>query len=144
LRGSVAFVVAGAALAGCTAKGYLLVRDPPRALEVEELIRAAPLAAGQNIRPTELRRADNMSVHLVRIRDREQPHVHTRYDLAVVLVRGTGTLWLAGKPLPMREGDVAVIPKETAHFFVNEGREPASALVVFSPAFDGPDQRPVE
>jgi mannose-6-phosphate isomerase-like protein (cupin superfamily) len=130
-------------LGACAQRPHLLVSDPPSRTELEAIVRDAPLAAGENIRPKELRRGPSSSAHLVRIRDREQPHVHTRYDLTVVLVGGRGTLWLAGKPLPMREGDVALIPKETPHYFVNESRGPAAALVVFSPPFDGPDQRPV-
>jgi len=53
---------------------------------------------------------------------------------------GTDVHWQA---LPMHTGDVAVIPKNTPHFFVNGGADPASALVVFTPPFDGPDQQPV-
>ena len=78
----------------------------------------------------------------MQIRDREQPHVHTRYDLSVVLVKGRGTLHLDGAALAMREGDVAFVAQGTPHFFVNQGGTPAAALVVFSPAFSGPDQVP--
>lgn len=143
LRFALAIASAGL-VAACAVRPRLLVRDPPRRIGVAELTRGAPLPPGENIRPTELRRSQDMSVHLVRIRDREQPHVHVRYDLVVVLMQGEGTLWLAGEPLAMQSGDVAVIPKDTPHFFVNDGDEPASALVVFSPPFDGPDQRPVQ
>jgi len=144
LRFTPCLMLAGAGLfAACAGSPRLLVHDPPRAIGVEELVQGAPLPSGENIRPTELRRSQDMSVHLVRIRSREQPHVHIRYDLVVVLMQGEGTLWLAGKPLQMHPGDVAVIPKNTPHFFVNGGAEPASALVVFTPPFDGPDQQPV-
>jgi mannose-6-phosphate isomerase-like protein (cupin superfamily) len=131
-------------LAACGSAPHLLVRDPPRGIPIEEMVRAAPLAPGENIHPSELRRGENMSAHLVRIRDRERPHVHTRYDLAVVIVEGSGTLWLGGAPLPMRQGDSAFIPKQTPHYFVNAGKNPASALVFFSPPFSGPDQQPVD
>lgn len=130
-------------LAGCATApaGRLLLADPPRALAAAA---AAPaLAADENIRPTQLAGADAASLSLVRIRDRETPHVHTRYDLAVTLLAGEGVLWLDGAPLPMRPGDVAFIPRGTPHWFVNQGRDPATAAVVFAPPFSGPDQAPV-
>jgi quercetin dioxygenase-like cupin family protein len=131
-------------LAGCAAAQrppQFLTAAPPQAVPVSSL--AAPLAPGDNIRPTELQRAEHSSVSLVRIGDREQPHVHTRYDLTVTLVQGSGTLWLDGVALPMQAGDVAFIPRNTPHYFVNGGPAPAAALVVFAPAFSGPDQQPM-
>ena len=130
-------------VAGCLPQSHsarLLTADAPVPVSVTSL--APPLTPGENIRPTELRRGESSSLALVQVRDREQPHVHTRYDLTVVLVRGEGTLWLNNTPLEMREGDVAFIPKGTPHYFINEGSEPATAFVVFAPPFSGPDQQP--
>ena len=140
----VASLVLLAVTPGCGARQHpaqLLTPDPPNAVPVTTL--AAPLAPSDNIRPTEVRRGEHSSISLVQVRDREQPHVHTRYDLTVVIAKGSGTLWLNGAPLPMGEGDVAFIPRGTPHYFVNGGAEPAAALVVFAPAFTGPDQQPV-
>jgi len=109
---------------------------------VADLLAAAPLAPGENIRPTLIAHGENASLFLIQIRKREVPHTHTRYDLTVVLVRGAGKLWLNGRPLPMKRGDAAFIPRGTPHFFVNEGAEPAAALVGFAPRFEGPDQAP--
>lgn len=136
-----------AAVAGCAAHlpaPALLAANPPGTAPLLAAADAAPLAAGENIRPIELRHGDSSSLFLVQVRDREQAHVHTRYDLTVTTVRGGGTLWLNGVPLPMHTGDVAFIPKGTPHYFVNEGSEPAVALVVFAPAFSGPDQAPIK
>ena len=119
----------------------LLTPDPPTAVAVGAL--AAPLGPADNIRPTDLRHGENSSISLVQVRDREQPHIHTRYDLTVTLVHGSGTLWLNNTPLPMHDGDVAFIPKGTPHYFVNGGSDPAAALIVFAPAFSGPDQQPL-
>jgi mannose-6-phosphate isomerase-like protein (cupin superfamily) len=132
------------AVVGCAARrpsARLLSTAPPGAAPIASL--ATPLAPNENIRPTELRRGESSSVSLVQIRDREQPHIHTRYDLTVTLVRGSGTLWLDGAELPMRAGDVAFIPKATPHYFINADGEPAAALVVFAPPFTGPDQQPI-
>ena len=107
----------------------------------DALLAATPLGASENIRVRELEHAANSSVSLVQIRDREQPHIHTRYDLTVLLAKGSGTLWLNGDALAMHEGDTAFIGKGTPHYFVNGGPEPAAALVVFAPAFTEPDQQ---
>jgi quercetin dioxygenase-like cupin family protein len=133
------------ALSGCSTApaAQLLTPAPPRATAVTALAAESPLAPRDNIRPAELQHAENVSVSLVQIRDREQAHVHARYDLVVTLAKGAGTLWLNGTPLRMRAGDVAFIPKGTPHYFVNDGREPAVALVAFAPPFSGPDQQPV-
>jgi mannose-6-phosphate isomerase-like protein (cupin superfamily) len=130
--------------AGCAAypTARVLTSNPPRAVDVAVLEAQTPLAPSDNIRPTELERGEHSSVALVQIRDREQPHIHSRYDLTVTLVAGAGTLWLNGTALPMRSSDVAYIPRGTPHYFVNDGPVPAAALVSFSPPFSGPDQQP--
>lgn len=107
------------------------------------MIAQLPVEGDRNIRQLLLQQSENMSVHLVRIRDREQPHLHTRYDLSIMLVAGEGTLWLQGAPLKMQAGDVALVSRGTRHHFVNEGSEPASALVVFAPAYDESDREAV-
>ena len=131
--------------AGCAAHSAprLLTANPSRAVEIAVLEAETPLAPTDNIRPTQLEQGEQSSIALVQIRDREQPHVHSRYDLTVTLVDGSGTLWLDGTVLPMRAGDVAYIPRGTPHYFVNAGRTPAAALVSFAPPFSGPDQQPV-
>jgi quercetin dioxygenase-like cupin family protein len=130
-------------LAGCASGPHLLTPAPPQRVEVTALAAESPLAPKENIRPAELQRGESSSLSLVQIRERETAHVHARYDLTVTLAQGAGTLWLNGTPLPMRVGDVAFIPKGTPHYFVNEGHDPAVALVVFAPPFSGSDQQPI-
>lgn len=134
-------LVAGGA--ACGQPAHVLIRPDAPTAGIPALIAQAPLRPDESIRATPLQRGEHASIALVQIGDREPPHIHTRYDLAVVLVRGAGTLWLSGQAMPMRAGDTAFIPKNTAHYFVNDGSEPAAALVMFAPPFDGPDQQPV-
>ena len=130
-------------LASCAGRNtpQLLTADPPNAVRIADLM--WPLGADENVRAREVRSGTSSSISIVQIRDREQPHVHGRYDLTVTLVHGSGTLWLNGTALPMHAGDVAFIPKGAPHYFVNDGAEPAAALVVFAPPFSGPDQQPI-
>ena len=76
---------------------------------VGEILAANPLAADQNVRVVEVVHGEQSSVSLVQIRDREQPHLHTRYDLTVMLIEGHGVLWLDNVPQPMRAGDISFV-----------------------------------
>ena len=118
--------------------GSMLLTDPVRRVDVESLAASMPME-GKNIVTQHVATGEKNSLFLVRIGDREHPHVHTKYDLVVTLVDGVGTLWLAGKELEMAVGDVAHIPRGTSHHFINNGDKPATALVAFTPVFSGPD-----
>jgi len=137
-----AVLAVAALLAGCASRRVVALPDPPHHTTVGALLAANPLAREQNILPVEIAHGTQSSMSLIQIRDRETPHVHTRYDLTVLLIEGHGVLWLDNQPLPMRSGDVAFVRQGTPHFFINEGDSPAAALVSFAPPFSGPDQQP--
>ncbi|MBX3024920.1 cupin domain-containing protein [bacterium] len=133
-------------LAACAARSpapSFLVPGPAGTDLVTQALAAAPIQPDQTLRVQPLLQGEEASVSVVQIRDREAPHIHTRYDLTVLLARGHGTLWLAGVARAMRPGDAAFIPRGTPHWFVNEGAEPAVSVVVYAPPFSGPDQAPV-
>lgn len=111
---------------------------------LEELLRRRPMAAGTNIRADEIDRTTAASVHLVQVQGGETPHRHVHHDLAITVMRGAGVLTLDGLARPMEAGDVAVIPRGSAHYFVRSGKSPAVALVVFAPPLDAPDSVPVD
>jgi quercetin dioxygenase-like cupin family protein len=108
------------------------------------LLAAHPLAATENINALPLGRTDAISYHLVQIRHREQPHIHTTHDLVVTLLRGKGRLFVRGEPHEMHPGDVAVVAHGTPHYFVNTDCAPSAAFVTFAPPYDGTDQVPVQ
>ena len=121
--------------------GAFLSVGAERRVSIAAMIEGMP-ARGKDIVRRHLASGAESSVFLIRIAGGEEPHRHTRYDLTVVIVDGEGTLWLDGEPQPMRRGDVAHIPRDVPHHFINTGAEPASALAVFSPIFEGPDSQP--
>lgn len=131
-------------LSACAHHPRVLLPEPVRSEDIDALLTRSPLAPGENIKAMPLQRGEHASVTLVQIRDREPPHRHVRYDIMVLLVRGKGTLHLGDRALPMQGGDASFITKGTPHYFVNEGDAPAVALVTFAPAFDGPDQEPLQ
>lgn len=127
---------------GCAAgsgAGPRALRAVPAGLNLAEWLADHPLAQGQAISLIELDRTDAASRHIVQILDREALHVHQRHDLWVRVERGAGTLRLGSATRRLQAGSVVTIPRGVAHSFVNESAEPAVALVVFTPPFDGAD-----
>jgi mannose-6-phosphate isomerase-like protein (cupin superfamily) len=110
------------------------------ARNVEALLKANRLAPSENIRVLPLSRGEQSHNLLVQVRDREPLHLHADSDITVYLLRGHGKIRLGDRQLPVRAGDVMHIPRGTIHAFINEDREPAAALVVYSPA-PGPEDR---
>lgn len=129
--------------AGCAAPAPYIIRPTAERVGLATLLSAYPLGGGDNIYAVALDRSEAMSAHFVQIRDREPPHTHAMHDLAVTLLRGEGTLYIHGRGEEMRPGDAAIIPRGTPHYFVNRGPDPAAALVIFAPPYDGIDQVPV-
>jgi mannose-6-phosphate isomerase-like protein (cupin superfamily) len=127
--------------AGCAAR-------PPRiaigALDgrLEPFLAAHALAPGQALRADEVARTAGASYHLVQVRTAESPHRHAQHDLTVYVLRGAGTLVLDGNHVPLRAGDVVLVPRGASHWFANGGGEPALALVAFTPPLDAPDTVP--
>lgn len=118
-------------------------RVPIRA-DLDALLAANPLPPGMNIRAVELGRTDTVSHHLVQVRGGEEPHVHQRHDLTVVMLRGAAVLTVDAEESAIVAGDAVFIPRGRAHFVRNTGREAAVAFVIFSPAFQGDDSVPVD
>ena len=132
-------------MVGCGARPQLILPDIHVAGggSVGAVLAAHPLAASDTISALPLGGTDSLSFHLIQIRDRERPHLHATHDLVVTLLRGQGHLYIRGRAHAMRAGDVGVVPRETAHYFVNSGCTPAAAFVTFTPPYDGKDQVPV-
>jgi quercetin dioxygenase-like cupin family protein len=130
------------AAVGCAHRPpQLVTRDG--AATLAEFLRRHPIAPSANIRADEIDRTAAATIHLVQVRGGETPHRHVAHDLTITVVQGEGVLTLDGTPRELNAGDAAVIPRGVAHFFVNRGRMPAVALVVFAPPLDAPDNVPV-
>lgn len=90
-----------------------------------------------------VRQTEAASYHVVRLRTAEKPHVHDRSDLAVFVLSGRVNMHIGTRVVPARAGDVIDVPKGVPHWAENASTEPSLAYVVFAPAFDGKDRRPV-
>src|SRR3990172_5980826 len=82
---------------------------------------------------------ENSSAHFIQIQGSEKKHSHDFHDLTVIVQSGRGRMYLGTSSVNVRSGAVIFIPRGLEHYFVNGGPEPASAIAVYSPAFDGKD-----
>lgn len=116
-------------------------REDPPVRDVDAFVRDHPLAAGQKMRMDEVSRDATASVHILQLRGEVAPNVHDHHEEMVFLWRGAGRLRFGDETTPMKAGSLARIPRGVVHGFVAEGEEPAVAVIVFTPPFDGKDRR---
>jgi quercetin dioxygenase-like cupin family protein len=62
------------------------------------------------------------------------PHIHHFEDESFYILEGAATFQAGGQTIHAKPGDFIHIPRGTVHSFKNEGKSPARALVVISPA----------
>jgi mannose-6-phosphate isomerase-like protein (cupin superfamily) len=87
---------------------------------------------------------ENLAFTLVSIGKAEEPHIHQKSDLIVILLEGEGEMNIDGEKKYVEKGDIIFIPKNKTHFFVNKGINPALALVISSPPLQKEDYLPVK
>lgn len=93
----------------------------------------------KNLTSSIILRGDLASYHLIQVRGSEKKHVHQFHDLAVFVQSGRGVMHLGKRQFKATAGSVIFIPHGTPHWFVNGGGDPAVAIAIFSPAYDGKD-----
>lgn len=108
--------------------------------EVDALLAANPLGAKENIRVIPLARSEESEHLLVQVRDREPVHYHADSDITVMMLRGNGEMHAGEARHKVKAGDAILIPRGAIHYFINQGSEPAAALVIYSPP-PGPNDR---
>jgi quercetin dioxygenase-like cupin family protein len=75
----------------------------------------------------------------------ETPHTHEDHDLVVEVVSGSARVHTAGAVILAKPGTKIEIPSGTVHWAENLSKtEPAEAIVIFSPPFDGKDTVPAK
>jgi uncharacterized cupin superfamily protein len=134
-------ILLAVAMSGCVARPPDVV-TPDGAWSLDDLLRQHPIEARANIRADMIARTTTTSVHLAQIRGGETPHRHMTHDLTVTMLRGKGRVTIDGAARSVAAGDVVVIPRGAAHFFVNTGGDIAVSLAVYSPPMDAPDTVP--
>lgn len=110
----------------------------------QEVVKENPIGEDENIKAPPLFKNQDSSHFIIQIRDREKPHIHETHDLTVIVKKGKGILHLGKDELPMKNGDIAFIPKGVAHYFVNTSSKPSIAYAILTPLYDGKDMKPVD
>ncbi|MBI3397745.1 MAG: cupin domain-containing protein [Deltaproteobacteria bacterium] len=98
----------------------------------------------ENIKVVPLFKNNDSSHFIIQIRGREKPHIHETHDLTVIVKKGHGILHLGNDELPMKRGDIALIPRGVFYYFVNTNGELSIAYVIFTPFYDGKDMKLVD
>jgi len=140
------FVLLAMLAVGCQGPSkriYALSDGEIYAREWVDVVREKPIAKDEDVSLIPLFSDENSSCYILQVNDAEEPHIHEKHDLTLILKRGEGTLNLRDRVLPMNAGDVAFIPRGAPHWFVNDKKGSAAiAFLVFSPSFDGKGTRP--
>lgn len=75
--------------------------------------------------------AEKTALHEIKILKGGRTNVHSHnWQHQMFVTSGGGLLLTAGKPVPMHEGDVFLIPRGEAHGFEQRGRAPLVILTV--------------
>src|SRR5262245_16090383 len=109
-------LLAPATIAGCQPRPHLWWADGDgvRAIALRDIPRGLTVTA-PGVRTGPWGESPEASFQLLEIAVAEPPHVHEQHDLTIVLLEGSGTLFLQGHPYPMRSGDVAHIARGIPH-----------------------------
>jgi mannose-6-phosphate isomerase-like protein (cupin superfamily) len=118
--------------------GFSLIEpDPPPPLPA--LADATPFLAAEAPsdpwRITLLDDREELSVHLVRVTGKIEPHVHRESDETFYLLTGSGDLLLEREWRPITAGMLVHIPRNTPHAFHNKAEGGSTALVTYTPRF---------
>lgn len=140
------FVIALSALAKDKKQEIPFFQSPPHesSKTLSEILLSPEMKSKENIVIGSLYSSESVSHHISRIRDRETLHTHDAHDMTVVMMSGKGNFVIGEHTIKMEHGNVAYVPRKLKHKFINTGKEPAVALVIFTPAFDGKDRVSVD
>ncbi len=113
---------------------------------IEEVANKNPLGDNEDVKITNVGENKNSSMHLVQIRENGElhPHYHKRHDEVIYVKKGSGIATLDGTRYLIKSGSILQIPSKTVHKFLNTGGEPFMAVSIFSPPFDGRDEKTIK
>ncbi|OHB93957.1 MAG: hypothetical protein A2Z58_02260, partial [Planctomycetes bacterium RIFCSPHIGHO2_12_42_15] len=113
---------------------------------IEEVAEKNPLGEGEEVKITDVGENKNSSMHLVQVRENGEllSHYHKRHDEVVYVKKGSGIATLDGTRYMVKPGSILQVPAKTVHKFLNTGGEPFVAVSIFSPSFDGRDEKRIK
>ena len=113
---------------------------------IEDVAAKNPLGENEEIKITNVGENKNSSMHLVQIRENGElrPHYHKQHDEVIYVKKGSGIATLDGARYIVKPGSILQIPGKTVHKFLNTGGEQFIAVSIFSPPFDGRDEKKIK
>ncbi|MFO0793775.1 MAG: SHOCT domain-containing protein [Candidatus Brocadiaceae bacterium] len=113
---------------------------------VEELAEKNPLGEGETVKIIDVAENKNSSMHLIQIRENGElkPQYHKRHDEVIYVKKGSGIATLDGTRYMIKPGSMLQIPSKTVHKILNTGGEKFVAVSIFSPPFDGRDEKMIK
>lgn len=110
---------------------------------IEEIASKNPLGNDEDVKITNVGENKNSSMHLIQVRENGefQPHYHKRHDEVIYVKKEAELPHLMGQRYLIKSGSILQIPSRTVHKFINTGGEPFMAVSIFSPPFDGRDEK---
>jgi mannose-6-phosphate isomerase-like protein (cupin superfamily) len=88
-----------------------------------------------------VRRSDQASFHLLRLRAEQPAYAHDRSDLVFMVLAGNMEMTVSGEAIELSPGDVVEVPRGTPYALRNQGEAPGSAYLIFTPALAADDRR---
>ena len=113
---------------------------------IEEVIEKNPLGENEEVKITDVGENKNSSMHLIQVRANGeiQPHYHKRHDEVIYVKKGSGIATLDDTRYVVKPGSILQVPLKTVHRFLNTGNETFVAVSIFSPPFDGKDEKKIK
>lgn len=113
---------------------------------IEDVADKNPLGENEEVKITDVGENKNSSMHLIQIRENGElrPHYHKRHDEVIYVKKGSGIATLDGTRYLVKPGSILQIPSKTVHKFLNTGGEPFIGVSIFSPPFDGRDEKTIK
>ena len=113
---------------------------------IEEVIEKNPLGENEEVKITDVGENKNSSMHLIHVRANGEihPHYHKRHDEVIYVKKGSGIATLDDTRYVIKPGSMLQVPLKTVHRFLNTGNETFVAVSIFSPPFDGRDEKKIK
>ncbi len=113
---------------------------------VEEIANKNPLGETEDVKFTSVGNNKNSSMYVVQVRENGElnPHYHKRHDEVIYVKKGSGIATLDSTRYMIKPGSILQIPSRTVHKFLNTGGERFIAVSIFSPPFDGKDEKKIK
>lgn len=113
---------------------------------IEEIANKNPLGEDEDVKITDVGENKNSSMHLIQVRENGElrPHYHKRHDEVIYVKKGSGIATLDGTRYLIKPGSILQVPSKTVHKFLNTGGEQFMAVSIFSPPFDGRDEKAIK